>query len=97
MASEKPESKEYAETKWVRRFIVLFFLGFFIILAGIIITVAATLLFGEGAGSFGGFILIGPVPIVFGAGPEAIWLALFAIILGILSVILLLLLWLRRS
>ncbi|MEM2947167.1 MAG: DUF131 domain-containing protein [Candidatus Bathyarchaeia archaeon] len=96
MASEERESKEYTETKWIRRFVVLFFLGFFIILAGIIITVAVALLFGEGAGSFGGFILIGPVPIAFGAGPEATWLALFAIILGILSVILLLL-WRRRS
>ncbi len=97
MASEEHESREYTETKWIRRFMVLFFLGVFIILAGITITVAVTLLFGESAGSFGGFILIGPFPIVFGVGPEATWLALFAIIIGILSVILLLLLWRWRS
>ena len=97
MMSEKEESEERAEAKWARRFIMLFFIGFFIILVGVIITVSTALLFGGGSASIGGFILIGPFPIVFGAGPEAPWLALFAIILGILSVILFLALWWRRS
>ncbi|MEM3874938.1 MAG: DUF131 domain-containing protein [Candidatus Bathyarchaeia archaeon] len=88
---------EKEETEWIRRFMMLFFIGFFIILAGVIITVAAALLFGEGTASIGGFILIGPFPIVFGAGPKATWLALFAIILGILSLILFLVLWRRKS
>lgn len=96
MASEKDESIEHSENGWTRRVIMLFFIGFFIILAGIIITVAAALLFGEGTGSFGGFIFIGPIPIVFGAGPGAAWLSLFAIILGILSIILFLMLWRKR-
>ncbi|MEM3565601.1 MAG: DUF131 domain-containing protein [Candidatus Bathyarchaeia archaeon] len=86
MTSEEGESRELAEIGWIRLFIMLFFVGFFIILTGIMIMVAAALLFGEGTGSVGGFILIGPFPIVFGTGPEATWLALFAIILGILSV-----------
>jgi uncharacterized membrane protein len=97
VASKKEESEEPAETKWIRRSIMLFFVGFFIILVGVIITVAAALLFGEGTGSLGGFILIWPFPIVFGAGPEATWLALLAIILGILSIMLFLILWRRRS
>jgi len=97
MASEKDESIEHSENGWTRRVIMLFFIGFFIILAGIIITVAAALLFGEGTGSFGGFIFVWPIPpIVFGAGPGAAWLALFAIILGILSIILFLILWRKR-
>ncbi|MEM3616399.1 MAG: DUF131 domain-containing protein [Candidatus Bathyarchaeia archaeon] len=97
MASKEDESGERVENEWIRRFIMLFFIGFFIILVGIIITVVAALLFGEGIGSFGGFILIGPIPIVFGAGPGATWLALFAIILGILSILLLFILWRKRS
>lgn len=98
MVYEKEESEKGVENEWVRRFIImLFFIGFFIILVGIIITVAVALLFSEGVGSFGGFILIGPFPIVFGAGPEATWLAIFAIILGVLSIVLFLILWRRRS
>lgn len=96
MESKEGENGEHTRSKWMWRFMMLFFIGFFIILVGIIVTVAVALLFGEGAASFGGFILIGPFPIVFGAGPGAAWLALFAIILGILSVILFLLLW-RKS
>jgi uncharacterized membrane protein len=42
---------------------------------------------GGGSASFGGFILIGPIPIIFGAGPEATWLALFAMILGVISIV----------
>lgn len=97
MAFEEDEIGEPTESRWIRHFIILFFIGFFIILAGIIIMVAAALLSGEGTGGFGGFILIGPFPIVFGAGPGATWLALFAIILGILSVMLFLILWRKRS
>ena len=81
------EDEEYVENGWIKRFLTLFFIGFFIILVGIIIMVVASLLF-EGIGSIGVFILIGPIPIVFGAGPEATWLALFAIILGILCTVL---------
>jgi len=82
------EDEEYVKNGWIKRFLTLFFIGFFIILVGIIIMIVAALLFGEGTGSIGGFILIGPIPIVFGAGPEATWLALFAIILGILCTVL---------
>jgi len=88
---------EKEENEWIKRSIILFFIGFLIILVGVIITVAAALLFGGGTASIGGFILIGPFPIVFGAGPEATWLTLFAIILGILCVIMFLVLWRRRS
>ena len=88
MVFPEGEDEEYVENGWIKRFLTLFFIGFFIILVGIIIMVVAALLFGEGRESIGVFILIGPIPIVFGVGPEAAWLALFAIILGILSTVL---------
>lgn len=84
MSSE--ESKQNAEEQRVKGFLALFFIGFFIILAGIIFLFIAALS-SEGSISFGGFVLIGPFPIVFGGGPGAPWLVLFAIILGVLSLI----------
>ncbi|MEM2767900.1 MAG: DUF131 domain-containing protein [Candidatus Bathyarchaeia archaeon] len=87
-----PESEQNIKTGKVEWFLLLLFMGFFIIIVGIIL-LAATAFFSEGSASFGGFVLIGPFPIVFGAGPEATWLALFAIILGVLSVVILLLMW----
>lgn len=65
----------------------LFLLGFLIVLVGFTLLIIAAVLSSEGSVNFGGFILIGPIPIVFGAGPEAPWLVLFAIILTVLSVI----------
>lgn len=86
VVSKEMEGGEHSGSEWVKRFLTLFFIGFFIILVGIILMAVAALLSGEGIGSVGGFILIGPFPIVFGAGPEAEWLALFAFVLGILCI-----------
>jgi uncharacterized membrane protein len=72
-----------------RRLVLLFIVGFFIIALGIAIIAVAVVLSG-GSASVGGFILVGPIPIVFGAGPGATWLVLFAIILGITSLVVLL-------
>jgi uncharacterized protein (TIGR00304 family) len=74
----------------VSRVLALFMLGFFIVLLGIVILAVATLSSG-GSASYGGVIFIGPIPIVFGAGPQAAWLILFAIMLAALSIIVFLL------
>jgi uncharacterized membrane protein len=74
----------------VSRVSVLFVLGFFIVLLGIVILAVATLSSG-GSASYGGVIFIGPIPIVFGAGSQAAWLILFAIVLAALSIIVFLL------
>lgn len=81
------ESQRKTEEHGVKGFLALFFIGFFIVLAGIIFLFIAALS-SEGSISFGGFVLIGPFPIVFGGGPEAPLLVLFAVILGVLSLIL---------
>jgi len=68
----------------------LFLVGFFLILVGVIFVMIAAVLFGDTA-SFGGIILVGPIPIIFGAGPNYFWaiiLALFLTILGIVIFIL---------
>lgn len=86
------------EVKWFRRFLTIFFIGLFIIMLGIILlAVAATLSSEPGASSIGGVIFIWFFPIVFGAGPAAHWLILFAIILAALGLIILFITWRRPS
>ena len=82
-SEESRQSREEQGVKWLP---ALFFTGFFIILVGMIFLLVAAFS-SEGSVSFGGFVFIGPFPIVFGGGPEAQWLVLFAIILGVLSLI----------
>jgi len=79
------------EADGFRKTILLFVLGFFIIFLGIIILVIATVLSGNSA-NFGALIFIGPFPIVIGAGPEATWMVLLAIILGVLTIVMFLIL-----
>ena len=74
------------EATGLSRVLALFLLGFFIVLLGIIILAVATLASGGSAG-YGGVIFVGPIPIVFGAGPQATWLILLAILLSALSII----------
>ena len=80
------------ESSRPRKFLILLIIGLFIIFLGIIILMAATMLYGEGSANFGGVIFIWFIPIVFGAGPEATWMVLFAIILAVLSIVMLLIL-----
>jgi uncharacterized membrane protein len=67
--------------------LMLFLAGFVLVLIGVAVIVAASLLSG-GSASGGVVIFIGPFPIVFGAGPGATWLVLIGIILTALSIIL---------
>jgi len=70
-----------------RKIMILLFIGFLIAVLGIIILVIAALLIGGSSTSLGVVIFIGPIPIIVGAGPEAQWLILFAIILAVLSIV----------
>ncbi len=79
------------ESSGFQRFLILFIIGFLIILAGIIILMVAAVL-SDGSVNFGALIFIGPFPIVVGAGPEATWMVLFAIILAVLGIIMFLIL-----
>ena len=65
-------------------------LGITLVFVGIAVLVVALVVLG-GSGSVGGVILIGPIPIVFGAGPDATWLIAVSIILSVLSMVLFLL------
>ena len=61
-------------------------LGITLVFVGIAVLVVASLFLG--GGSVGGVILIGPIPIVLGAGPDAGLLIAISIILTLISIIL---------
>ncbi len=60
-------------------------LGITLVFVGIAVLVVASLALGSG--SVGGVILIGPIPIVFGAGSDAGLLIAVSIILTVISMI----------
>ncbi len=70
-----------------RRLLSLLLLGITLVFAGITVLVIVSLVLG-GSGSVGGVILIGPVPIIFGAGENAGLLILFGATVTVLSLIL---------
>ena len=70
-----------------RKFLALFLLGFFIMLAGILVLVMVAALSGNSSVNFGGVIFIGPIPIVFGAGPDALALIVLSMVLAVLSIV----------
>jgi len=86
-AQEEIDDLAESKPRTSHRLFALIVLGFLAILAGIIVVMIATILSSSGSASFGGIIFIGPIPIVFGAGPSAQWLILFAIILAGLSIV----------
>ena len=61
-------------------------LGIALVFVGIAVIVIVSVVLG-GSGSLGGILLIGPIPIVFGAGPDAGWLIVICIVLTAISVI----------
>ena len=69
-----------------RGILVLFIMGVLIIFVGVAVLMTAALLSGSDSASFGGFILIGPIPIIIGAGPEGSWLTAIAIILAVIGI-----------
>lgn len=64
--------------------LALLMLGISLVFVGIAVIAISSILLG-GSGSIGGVILIGPIPIVFGSGPEAGWLIAVGIALTIIS------------
>jgi LPXTG-motif cell wall-anchored protein len=62
----------------------LLLLGLVFVFVGIAVIIVATAVLGS-SGSVGGVILIGPFPIVFGAGSESSWLIAVGAALSIIS------------
>ncbi len=84
MLNEQDEDESIAVSS---RLLGLVLLGITLVFVGIAVIIVATIVLG-GSGSVGGIILIGPIPIVFGAGPEAVWLIAISVILSVISIVL---------
>ena len=78
------------------RLLAFLILGIALVLIGIVVLVIVSVFFTSSA-SVGVVIFIGPFPIVFGAGPNAIWLIIIGIVLAVLSIIAFLVMYRRRS
>lgn len=70
-----------------QNFLILFFIGFFLVFVGIIILIVTAILYGEVSSNLGTIIFIGPIPIVVGAGPKAAWMVLLAIVIAVVSIV----------
>lgn len=64
------------------RFLIL---GIVLVFVGVAIVIVG-MLFG-GSGNVGGVIFIGPIPIVFGSGPDSVWLILISLIVATLGIV----------
>ncbi len=82
VASEK-------ESNLARKLFMVLVFGFVMILIGIAVVIVATFLSANGSAGFGVVIFIGPIPIVFGAGPGVEFLIPIAVVLAFLSFVLL--------
>ena len=81
-------SDEEAEDEGISisgRLLGFLLLGIALVFVGIAVLVVASIVLG-GSGSVGGIILIGPIPIVFGSGPDAGWLIGISLILTVASI-----------
>ncbi len=88
MSGEDSEGDGFSVSSRLLGFLLL---GIALVFVGIAVLVVSSVVFG-GSGSVGGVILIGPIPIVFGAGPDAAWLIVISAILTVVSVVLFLVL-----
>jgi len=78
------------------RFFTFLTLGLALIFIGVVIIVVASIALGGGSGSVGGVIFIGPIPIVFGSGPDSVWLILISLVITVISLTLFIVL-IRRA
>jgi uncharacterized membrane protein len=86
---EKLQNEDYTNPgpSFSSRALGFFLLGVVLIFIGIIVMVVVSFIFG-GSGNVGGVILIGPIPIVFGAGSESWLLIAIGILITVFSVVL---------
>ena len=83
--SEKSEGSDEG-IQVFSKFFMLSMLGFAVVIIGIILVMAASLLGGSSA-SVGGVIFIGPFPIMFGAGPNGAWLIGISIVISVVMIL----------
>jgi uncharacterized membrane protein len=89
MMQPSEESSEAPVWTWS---IKLFFVGFFLAFIGFIFMIISMLLQGNSSFSGGLVIFVGPIPIILGVGPYAVFAILLAVTLTVVGLIVFLLL-----
>jgi uncharacterized membrane protein len=79
LTNEKAEDERISISGRLLGFLLL---GIALVFVGMAVLVVASIVL-AGSGSVGGIILIGPIPIVFGSGPDAGWLIAISLILTV--------------
>ena len=83
MQVDEDKSEEITFPRGLLRWVLL---GVALIFVGLLVIVVASLVFSS-SGSIGVVIFIGPIPIVFGSGPDKFWLITIGIIITIISLL----------
>jgi uncharacterized membrane protein len=65
----------------------IFFASFALVFIGMVVMMIASFSQGHGAASGGVVILIGPIPIILGSGPDSTWLIALAAIITIIALV----------
>jgi uncharacterized membrane protein len=65
----------------------ILFASFALVFIGMVVMMIASFSQGHGATSGGAVILIGPIPIILGSGPESTWLIALAVIITIIALV----------
>ncbi len=65
----------------------IFLASFALVLIGMVVMMIASFTQGHGTTSGGAVILIGPIPIVLGNGPESAWLIVLAAIITVIALV----------
>jgi uncharacterized membrane protein len=69
----------------------IFLASLALIFIGMVVMAIASFTQGHGTTSGGAVILIGPIPIILGSGPESSWLILLAAIITVIALVMFLL------
>jgi len=84
---EMKKETDVSENKLMQLAFKLFLFGFILTFVGIFLVLLAGML-SNGSVDFGGIIIIGPIPIIFGAGEHAWLIILVAAVLTIVCLVL---------
>ena len=93
VSEEETEDDGIAVSNRLFGFLIL---GVVLVLIGIVVLIVVSFVFSSSASGVV-IIFIGPFPIVFGAGPNAVWLIIIGIILAVLSVVVFLVMYRRHD
>ncbi len=85
---EQPDDGQSGGVTVSSRLFNLLMVGFTLVFVGLVVLVAASILNWGGSGSVGGVVFIGPIPIVFGAGPDSNWLIIISVTLAVVMFVL---------